>query len=160
MFKNLFLVLITTDIVIVVIVLILSLYTKLSDLCKNLLQYQFLLTKNGTRPFTNQLAKHLPWVLGGITPGGLIRWWCGTSTCWSHIRPCPFYRTYTKLSQLSIFHSVIKCYENISFLCSGVEFQSKVNNYTSTPWNRKQAMVRQTWSIKQMTKNWKKQLIG
>ena len=152
MFKNLFLVLITTDIVIVVIVLILSLHTKLSDLCKNLLQYQFLPTKYRARPFINQLAKRLHWVLGGPTPRGPIRWWCSTSTCWFHIRPCSFYRTHTKLSQLSIFNSAIKCYENISFLCGGVEFQSKVSNYTSTPWNGKQVTVRETWSIKRTTK--------
>ena len=128
------------------------LITKFSDLCKNLLQYQFLPTKYRARPFINQLAKRLHWVLGGPTPRGPIRWWCSTSTCWFHIRPCPFYRTHTKLSQLSIFNSAIKCYENISFLCGGVEFQSKVNNYTSTPWNGKQVTVRETWSIKRTTK--------
>ena len=72
-------------------------------------------------------------VLWGLTP---INWLCGTSTCWFYIRSFPFYGTNTELSQLSIFHSIIKCYDNILFLCSGVEFQSKVNNDTSTPWDR------------------------
>ena len=92
--------------------------------------------KYRAKTFINQLAKLLYKVLWGPTPIRIVKWWCGTSTCWFHIRSFPFYGTNTELSQLSIFHIVIKCYDNILFLCSGIEFQSKVNNDTSTPWDR------------------------
>ena len=95
-----------------------------------------LTTKYRARTLINQLAKLLYEVLWGLTPIGPRVWWCGTSTCWFHIRSFPFYSSNTKLSQLSIFHSIIKCYDNILFLCNGVEFQCKVNNDTSTPWDR------------------------
>ena len=95
-----------------------------------------LTTKYKARTFINQLAKLLYEVLWGLTPIGPVKWWCSTSICWFHIRSFPFYGTNTKLSQLSIFYSVIKCYDNIFFLCGGVEFQCKVNNDTSTPKDR------------------------
>ena len=132
----------------------LLLYTKFSNLCINLLRYQywvkysfkttFVHTKKkctynqvqGIRTFINQLAKLLYEVLWGLTPIGHVKWWCSTSICWFHIRSFPFYGTNTKLSQLSIFYSIIKCYDNIFFLYGGVEFQCKVNNDTSTPRDR------------------------
>ena len=131
-----------------------QLYTKFLDVFINLLKYQFwvkysnfqkffftpqkntLPTKYRAMAFINQLANLLYEVLWGLTPIGSVKWWCSTSTCWFYIRSFPFYGTNTELSQLSIFHSIIKCYDNISFLCSGVEFQCKVNNDTSTPGDR------------------------
>ena len=129
----------------------LPLYTKFSYIHINLLQYQFwvkysnikkypfslkkkmLTTKYRERIFINQLLYEVIW---GLTLIGSIEWWCGTSTCRFHIRSLPFYGTNTELSQISMFHSIIKCYDNILLLCSGVEFQCKVNNDTSTPWDR------------------------
>ena len=134
----------------------LPLHAKFSDLCIriNLPQYQFwvvhsefqiyifshqknmLTTKYRARTFINQLAKLLYEGLWGLTPIGPIKWWCGTSTCWFLIRSFLFYGNNTELSQLPIFHSIIKHRDNILFLCCGVEFQCKVNNDTSTPWDR------------------------
>ena len=88
------------------------------------------------RTFIIQLAKLLYEVLWGLTPIGTVEGWCGTYTCWFHIRSLPFYGTNTELSQLSIFHSIMKCCDNNLFLHNGLEFQRKVNNDTSTPWNR------------------------
>ena len=95
-----------------------------------------LTTKYRARTFINQFAKLLYEGLWGLTPIGPIKWWCGTSTCWFHIRSFHFYGNNTELSQLPIFHSIIKHHDNILFLCCEVEFQCKVNNNTSTPWDR------------------------
>lgn len=101
-------------------------------------------TKYRARTFINQLVKRLYWVSWGLTPLGPVKWWCGTSICWFHIRSFPFYGINTKLFQLSIFHGLIKCYDKIFFLFSRVEFQCQVNNDTSTPCGRQQPRVRQT----------------
>ena len=71
-----------------------------------------------------------------LTPWVTNSWCWGSFTCCLHIRSFPFYDTNTEISQLSTFHSIVKCSDNILFLCNGVEFQCKVNIDTSTPWDR------------------------
>ena len=100
--------------------------------------------RHRARTLIYQLAKILKEVLWRLTPSRIVKLCFGSFTCCFHIRPFPFYGTNTKLSQLSIFHSVIKCYDNISLLCRGVKIQCKDNDSTFTPWNRHWLKVRVT----------------
>ena len=111
------------------LLLSLPLYSKFSDLCINLLNLH-------TKKICLQSSTGQGYSLINLqlTPIGPVKWWCGTFACRFHIRSFQFYGSNTELSQLSIFHIISKGYDNILFLCSGVEFQCKVNNDTSTPW--------------------------